>query len=271
MNYQFDIIIIGDSKQGNDALKKLANASKAIKIAFVSRTFKSKTTHDFLNVEYIKSEVTLLDYKNRLFGCYLKNGDRLYSTHMIIATGLQYAPLIINNKQVPNVFNTTDDLDKLTKSQQAVVIGSCNADVKFATAIAKKYKYVYFCTKSLTPDISDSNMNKLTNIENLVVLPNTSISKFTVKDNMLSSLELDNYSTLTCSAIFIKTESIPETTFIPNKIIEKDAEGYLVTSENLESVLVPKIFAVGNCVRKSTKKMNLAMIETILNDFGGIK
>lgn len=269
MNYQFDIIVIGDSKQGNSTVKALAKANKNIKIAFISREFKNKTTHDFLNVEYIKSEVTLIDYKNRLFGCYLTNGDRLYSTHIIVASGLKYAPLLINNKLVPNVFNNTDNIDSAAKNQQAVILGNCDADVKFAINIAKKYKYVYFCTESFLPNISDTNQNKLVNIENLVVLPNTSISKFTTKDGILTAVELDNYSVLTCSAIFVKTDALPETDFISSKLMIKDAEGYLVTSKNLESTIIPKCFALGNCTRESTKQMISDMLETILNDFGG--
>ena len=80
---------------------------------------------------------------------------------------------------------------------------------------------------------------------------------------------MDNYSTLTCSAIFVKTKASPETGFIPNNLISRDIDGYLVTSKQLESTLVPKCFATGNCVRKSTKKMNLDMVDAILADFGG--
>ena len=270
MNYQFDIVVIGDSKQGNETIKKLAANHRNIKIAFISDRFKSTTTHDFLNVEYIKAHVDLVDYRNRLFGCYLNNKDQIYCTHLIIATGLQYMPLIVNGKQVPNVYNNTDEITKQAKNQQAVVVGNTDADVKFAISVAKKFKYVYFCTDSMIPNITDANMSKLINVENLVILPNTNISKVMLKEGTLNSLELDNYSTLTCSAIFIKTAATPETAFISNKIIGKDSDGYLLTSKNLESSLVPKCFAIGNCVKKCTKNMNLAMIETILNDFGGV-
>jgi thioredoxin reductase len=190
---------------------------------------------------------------------------------LVIASGLKYKPLIVSNKQVPNVFNNESEIDKTAKNLQAVVLGRCDADVKFATLIAKKYKYVYFCTESLTPDITDKNIEKLSNIENLVVLPNASISKFTVtKDNKLSSVELDNYSTLTCSAIYVKTEAEPETSFIPDNIISKDDKGYLKISNMAQSLLVPKCFAVGNCAAKSTQKMKNAVIEIILNDFGRV-
>jgi hypothetical protein len=112
MNYQYDLIIIGDSKEGNQLVKSIATANLNIKIAFISREFKSATTPDFLNVEYIKDEVILTDYKNRLFGCYLKSGSRLYATHLVFAVGEKYAAFTINNKKVPNVFNTTVDISK---------------------------------------------------------------------------------------------------------------------------------------------------------------
>lgn len=269
MNCQVDIVVVGDSIDGRDVVKKLAANNPGIKMAFISRDFKNITTRDYLNVEYIKDEVIFTDYKNRLFGCYLKSGDRIYCTHLVVTTGLAYEPLVINHKQVPCVFNNTDDIPKSAKNLQAVVLGKCDADVKFAIAVAKKYKYVYFCMESLNCDITDKNMQKLINIENLVVLPNASITKIIAPNNTLSSLELSNYSTLTCSAIFVKTNFASDTSFITDKLISKDANGFLITSNVAQSLLIPKCFALGNCASKSTQKMKAAMIETILNDFGG--
>ena len=50
MNYQVDIVIIGDSLEGYNILKKIADGKPTIKIAFISREFRSTTTHDFLNL-----------------------------------------------------------------------------------------------------------------------------------------------------------------------------------------------------------------------------
>ena len=219
MNCQVDIVIVGDSVDGRDIVKNIAANKPTIKVAFISREFKSITTRDYLNVEYIKDEVIFTDYKNRLFGCYLKSGDRVYCTHLIIASGLAYEPLMINHKQVPCVFNNTDDISKNAKNLQAVVLGQQDTDVKFAVALAKKYKYIYFCMESMNPGITDKNIQKLINIENLVILPNATINKFTTIDDKLSSVELSNYSTLTCSAIFVKTKATPETSFVSDKLI----------------------------------------------------
>ena len=142
MNYLADIIVIGDSKEGHEAVKRLAASKPTIKITFISREFKSKTTHDYLNVEYLKEEVIFIDYKNRLFGCYLKNGNRVFGTHLIIATGVAYEPLLLDDGTlVPCVSNTVNDIAKTAKVQPAVVFGKQNSDVKLAIEVAKKYKY----------------------------------------------------------------------------------------------------------------------------------
>jgi thioredoxin reductase len=270
MNLQFDIIVIGDSKEGREAVKKLASANPTIKMAFVSREFKSTTTHDYLNVEYIKDSVTFTDYRNRLFGCYLESGDRLFCTHMIIASGLSYLPFTVNNKQVPCVFNNTDDIPKTAKNQPAVVIGTDNSDAKFALEVAKKYKHVYLCNKSISFEgLTPANEKKLNEASNIVVLPNTSVVKFLAEEDSLKKVELDSYSTINCSAIFVKTQATPETLFVSDKLIVKDDKGYLMTTNISQSSLVPKCFAIGSCASKSTKKMFEAMIENILNYFNG--
>lgn len=270
MNSQVDIVVIGDSCDGREAVKKIASTRPSIKMAFISREFKSVTTHDYLNVEYIKEEVVFTDYKNRLFGVYLKNGDRIFCTHLIIASGLAYKPFMIGNKQIPNVFNNTDDIPKVAKMQPAIVLGNDNTAAKLALAVSKKYKQVYLCTKSITlENTTAANSTKLAEASNIVMLPNTSIIKASCTDGVLTSVELDNYSSVTCSAIFVKTESKPETAFVSDKLFSKDETGLIKVSNNAQSLLVPKCYAIGTCAIKTTKKMKTAMIEEILATFNG--
>lgn len=268
MNCQVDVIIIGDSKIGHEILDKIAASKPTIKVAFISKGFKSYTTHDYLNVEYIKGEVTFTDYRNRLFGCYLKDGSRIYCTHLIIATGLAYSPLLLNNKPVPYVFNNADDIPKTAKNMPAVVLCNQNSDVKFALSVAKKYKQIYLCSKDMViADITEANAKKLEEAENIAILPNTTIVKVIAKEGILQKVELDNYATLNCSAIYAKTAAKPDVDFISERFIQKDEFGYLVVNENAESTLVPKCFAIGNCVKKYTKAMSQLLVETVLNDF----
>lgn len=270
MNSQVDIVVIGDSCDGREAVKKLASTRPSIKMAFISREFKSVTTHDYLNVEYIKEEVVFTDYRNRLFGVYLKNGDRIYCTHLIVASGLAYEPLMIGNRQVPGVFNNTDDIPKSAKMQPAIVLGNDNNAAKLALAVAKKYKQVYLCTKSITlENASAANVNKLNATSNVVILPNTSILKVSTLDNGLAKVELDNYSTVTCSAIYVKTKAKPETSFVPENLFSKDEEGFIKVSTTAQSILVPKCYAIGSCTIKTTERMKEAMITEILSAFNG--
>lgn len=269
MNFQVDVMIVGDSKSGHEMLDKIAASKSTIKMAFISKAFKSSTTHDYLNVEYFRDEVVFTDYKNRLFCCYLKNGTRIYATHLIIASGIAYEPLVLaNSRPAVGVYNTVDDVPKAAKNKPAVVICNQNVDVKLALDVAKKYKQVYLCTKDLAIEgLTEANAKKLENAENIVVLPNTSLLKTISKDGTLVKVELNNYTTLNCSAIYVKTNTVPDISFVSEKLIEKDEFGYLITDNKAESTLVPKIFAVGNCAQKSTKAMVQNLAEAVLNDF----
>lgn len=265
---QVDLIIIGDSKQGNKALKELASYKKSIKVAFISREFKQATTFDFLNVEYICQEVLFIDYKNRLFGCHLANGDRVYSTHIIIASGLKYEPLKVNHKVVPGVLNTLAELPKHSKDLPAIVIGNNKEDAKFALEAAKKFKQVYFCTKEFEIDnLTANTKEKLQNTKNLLSLPNTLINKVTTENGQLKTVELTNYSTVTCSAICIKTKATPEVSFVPNNLIKRTINNFLETDNKCESTIVPKLFTIGTCCAKCTKQMFINMINSIKKDF----
>jgi thioredoxin reductase len=269
MNYRVDVIIIGDSKAGHEILDAIATKKPSAKLAFVSQSFKSTTTHDYLNVKYVRGEVIYTSYRHRLFYCYLKNGDLILSTYMIIASGVSYEPLTINNETVPCVFNTVDDIPKTAKNQPALVIGTQAPDVTLALEVSKKYKQVYLCSKdlSIAAQITPATAKKLAKAENLVVLPNVSIQKVISKKNVLQKVELDNYSTINCSAIYAKTKSTPAVEFVSKKLITKNDAGYLIVSENAESTIVPKCFAIGNCIQKYTKTMGRKLVETILNDF----
>lgn len=269
MNYLVDVIIVGDSTTGHKLLDTIATNKPSIKLAFISQTFKSTTTHDYINVKYSKQEVEYVSYRNRLFCCYLANKDCIFGTHIILAPGVNYEPLVINNEMVPNVFNTINDIPKASKDQPAIVIYNQASDAKLALDIAKKYKQVYLCSKEIdmTSCITKSIAKKLADTENIAMLPNTSIKTIVSENGALQKVELDNYSTINCSAIYIKTKAKPAIDFIPKKIIPRDAQGYLTVSDKAESTLVPKCFAVGNCVQKYTKSMEQKLVETILKDF----
>jgi thioredoxin reductase len=269
MNFQVDIIIVGDSKTGHDVLDTLASSKPKANIAFVSQAFKKTTTPDYRNVDYFRQEVVYVSYRHRLFRCFLKNGDVIYSTHFIVASGLNYEPLMINNESVPCVFNNIDDVPANAKDQQALVICNQNSDARFALEVATKYKQVYLCIKELNLNkcATVATAKKITEAENIVVLPNTCIKQvITDTANILQKVVLDNYSEVDCSAIYAKTAAKPALEFIPRKLLVQE-EGYPVVTENCESTLVAKCFMVGNCLKKYTKGMEQKIINTILKDF----
>lgn len=270
MNFRFDVIVIGDSKSGHNIIDKLATSRQNIKIAFISKAFKSTTSHDYLNVKYFRDEVEYLNYRYRLFSCHMKNGDCIFSTHVVIASGLDYKPLMVNNKPVQMAFNSTDDIPNTVNDQTSLVIYNQDSDVKLAIEAAKKYKHVYLCTKELelAKHISQAAAKKLAKSENITILPNTSIKNIICDESSaLNKVEFDNYSEIMCSAILVKTDSKPAVNYIPRKIICREEDNYLVVNDNCESTLVPKCFAAGSCLKKYTKAMEQKLIESILKDF----
>jgi thioredoxin reductase len=268
MNYRVDVIVVGDSKNGHAILDKLASSRPTLHAAFISKSFKDTTKHDYTNVKYFKNEVEYVSYRQRLFCCFLKNGDNIFGTHLVVATGLNYEPLVINNKQVPCVFNSTEDVAKTAKDLPALVICNQEADAKLALDAAKKYKQVYLCTRAvdLAESLSATTMNKLAKTENIAILPNTSVQKVISNEGSLQKVELDNYSEVSCNAIYTNTPGKPAIEFLPKKILQKE-EGYPVATENCESTLVPGCFVVGSSLKKYTKAMEQKVIDTILNAF----
>lgn len=269
MNFRVDIIVVGDSKSGHDILDRVASSHAKPKIAFISKVFKNNTTHDYSNVKYVRDEVVYASYRHRLFCCYTKNGDNIFSTHLIIASGLDYEPLVINNEQVPCI-HTVDNITTSAKNQSAFFIYKQETDIKFALEVAKRHKKVYLSTKELdlSKNISAANAKKLNKIENLIILPNTNVKKIVFdKDNTPKKIELDNYSEVDCSIIYVKTTCKPALEFVPKKLIERDEKNYPVLTENCESTLVPKCFVVGTCLKKYTKAMEQKLIDIVLKDF----
>lgn len=268
MNFRVDVMVVGDSKSGHDILDKIATANRNIKIAFISKAFKSTTSHDYLNVKYFRDSVEHVSYKHRLFCCYMKSGDNIFSTHLVMAPGLDYEPLIVNNEQISCVYHNVDDAPSTAKYQTAVVVCNQESDVKFAIDVSKKYKQACICSKdiNLVENLSAATAKKLTKAENISVLPNVSIKNVISNNDEIKKVELDNYSEVDCSAIYAKTPAKPAIEFIPNKIISRE-DGYPVVKDNCESDLVPGCFVAGSCIKKYTKPMEQKLIESILKDF----
>lgn len=268
MNFRVDVIIVGDSKAGHEILDKIASTKSFIKMAFISQAFKETTSHDYNNVKYFRDEVEYVSYRHRLFCCYLKNGDNIFSTHLVIASGVNYEPYAINGAELFGVLNSLDYVTKSAKDQCAIVLGSQESDAKFACDVAKKYKHVYFSSKdvNIVENVSSAASKKLIGTENITVLPNTSIKNVVTNNGAVSKIVLDNYSEIDCSAVYAKTNSTPAIDFVPRKIISRE-DGYPVVKDNCESMLVPGCFAAGNCLKKYTKSMEQRLIESILKAF----
>ena len=235
----------------------------------ISQAFKSTTSQDYANVKYFKNEVEYVSYRHRLFCCYMKNGDNLFSTHLIIATGLKYEPVLINNEEIPGIFYSIDRLSSKSAEQAVLVISNQEPDIKFVTEIAKRYQQAYLSTTEVDfiKNLPAAAAKKIAKLDNLNILSNTSIKKIAFDINTsLYNIEFDNYSSITCAAIYAKTTTKPALDFVPKKLLLREADEPIVT-DNCESTLVPKCFVAGSCLNKYTKTMEQKLVNLVLKDF----
>ena len=121
-------------------------------------------------------------------------------------------------------------------------------------------------TRPSAESLSAATAKKINKAENITVLHNASIKNAISDSGVLQRVELDNYSEIACSAIYLKNDSAPAIDFIPRKIISRDG-AYPIVRDNCESYLVPGCFIAGTCLKKYTKAMEQKIVESILRDF----
>lgn len=219
------------------------------------------------NIEVFTAPFELLDYRNRLFGCYLEGGIRLFSTTILVAMGTKNIPLLCKNKQVPNAYYDSKSLPKNHKESQAVILGSSQKCLRLALDLSKKFRYLYLCTETFDLQGTDKQKARLEACKNVVVLPGAKLLSVTTKNGTLQSIELDTYSTITCSAVYADTPTIPATRGIPVKFFNLSPDKFLITTPSGESTIIPSLFATGSCCAENNPAE--LVYKTILTTIGG--
>jgi thioredoxin reductase len=137
--------------------------------------------------------------------------------------------------------------------------------VKYALALAKKFKYVYLCSNTLTLECDKKQLKKLEDTANIVHLPNCNvIGCKNGKDGSLIEVQLDTYSSIKCTALIMALGRIPDNSGFSNRMIEVDSEGYIVTKEFNETTIVPNVYAIGTCTKHGAKSRLLPTVNHLI-------
>ena len=259
-NQIYDIIVIGASKEGIEFCKQLLSKVNDIKVALVSRNFNRPI--DLSAIELINREVIFSTYNRGLLSITLDNKTNLFTKNIVIATGTKPIKSTLKNNNIQYNLNNL----KVSKSTPAIVFGSDNLAASYAITLSKKFKYIYLCTNSLDLKCDQKYIKKIENIANIVHLPNCNIVACkNDKDGNLAEVQLDTYSSIRCTALFMSIGRTPDTSGMSKRMIEIDSEGYIITKEFNETTKVPNIFAIGSCTKAKHTHSISSVVNTIIS------
>ncbi len=202
----------------------------------------------------------------------VKENEKIIKTHkqeyqakaIIIASGSKFKEL-----------NVTGELELIGKgvSYCAVcdgplyrnrvvgVLGGGDSALSEAIYLSKLAQKVYLIHRRDQFRAASSIQDKVSTIKNIEVVLNTVVKEIKGKSTIEAITIYDNKSNqetqLQLDGLFIYVGSIPNTDFIKG-VIKLDEEGYIITSENLETN-IPGIFAAGDVRKKSLRQISTSV------------
>jgi thioredoxin reductase len=262
----YDVIIVGATPEGIELAKKLSVTNK--KIIIISSKF--YTTIDCENVSQLEAEVVFLSYIRGLIGANVIQENSkgiIYGTNLVLATGTKPIKTSLRNS---NIRYKALDIPGKHKSEPAVIYGNNEEAASYALDLAKRFCYVYFCTKDFELNCSKRLQKKINETANIVHLPGCNImSCKNDKDGKLAEVTLDTYATITTSALVCALGRTPDIPTFARKFIGVAEDGFVEIKDFNESKLVPGVYAVGDLCRTKAKKDLTKLATHLIN--GGQK
>ena len=266
-NELFDVVILGASVEGITLAEYLKAKAPEKKVAIVSKHFNFvKPTNKLLDTELITGESVFSSFNHGLIVLTLKNKKLVVGKNLVLATGAtpvkSHAEKFKTNKTI--CYNPRE-ITVNPKNKPAVVYGD-NADaVNFALAMAKKFKYVYLCSKVFDLDCDAKTLKKLNETANIVHLPNCNpISTKTDKDGNLVEVTLDTYDTINCVALVFALGRVPDVNGVAPTMVELDEEKYVKINTQHQTTIVSNIYAIGECTKHNTKRSITAVGNSLI-------
>ena len=253
-NELYDVVVLGASVEGIALCEYVKAKSPKTKVALVSRHFKFiKPNNKLADTVKIQGDSAFSSYNHGVVILTLKNRKTVVGKNLVIATGA--TPVRTTSLKNANICYNPRDLKDSSKTKPAVVYGSNSDAVSYALSMAKKFKYVYLCSKDMKLSCDAKLVKKLNATANVVYLPTCNIvSCKNNKEGHLSEITLDTYDTINCSALVLALGKTPDVNGIDTKMVELDQDKYIKTNTQHQSTKVPNIYAIGECTRHNTKR-----------------
>lgn len=202
------------------------------------------------------------DSTNDEFIIRLKSNRIIYSRFIIIATGSSYKALNIpNEKRLFNhgITNCAVCDGFFFKDQTVAVIGGGNSALESIIFLSKICSKIIVINKNNKFKGDQININKVLSYKNVLIYYNTKTIEF-IGHNWLTSVKLlhknDKYSIVNIWAAFINIGMIPNTTFLPKKILNQ--YGYIKVDHRYESD-IKGLFAGGDVVEGNAAQVSISI------------
>lgn len=197
---------------------------------------------DNLLFEVIDSENHSQIFKSVIIATGVKPTElQIEKFHDLIGKGISFCALCDGN---------------FVANKNAVVIGGGNTAISSAIYLSKIAQKVFVVnrTKKFRASIKDIDVAK--NIDNIVFLCDTQLTKLYEKDGVLDSVLLNDNIEISNSMVFCCIGSKPQTEFCEN--VMKDDQGYIITFDNTTKTNIEGCFACGDCANPNYKQIVVA-------------
>ena len=138
------------------------------------------------------------------------------------------------------------------KNENIAIVGTGNSALQEALYLANIVGHIYIINRRddfRGEEILVENIKKNSKIE---IIYNANIESMNEENNKLSSITLDNGTTLNVKGVFIYVGYRPVTDFIPKEIL--DENGYVKVNEKLETE-INGVYAIGDIINKDTYQL----------------
>lgn len=208
----------------------------------------------FLDIPYVLEEVKSLELNEETKKVITENNT--YETKkVVLAMGRKPKYLGLNNEKslLGKGLSTCAVCDAFFyKNENIAIVGTGNSALQEALYLANIVGHIYIINRRddfRGEEILVENIKKNPKIE---IIYNANIESMNEENNKLSSITLDNGTTLNVKGVFIYVGYRPATDFIPKEIL--DENGYVKVNEKLETE-IKGVYAIGDIINKDTYQL----------------
>ena len=209
---------------------------------------------ELLDIPYVLEEVKSLELNEETKKVITEN-NTYEAKRVILAMGRKPKYLGLDNEKslLGKGLSTCAVCDAFFyKNENIAIVGTGNSALQEALYLANIVGHIYIINRRddfRGEEILVENIKKNPKIE---IIYNANIESMNEENNKLSSITLDNGTTLNVKGVFIYVGYRPVTDFIPKEIL--DENGYVKVNEKLETE-INGVYAIGDIINKDTYQL----------------